>query len=106
MCEEAVGLERAEPTSTSGLSNYKGRFRQRGPIVVKALRAIPDGMPTGGGLNDAFGEQGGDTPAVALLGGAPVLGVVRVWRRKSPPYQRSMGFESIPRDSKKLFGIN
>ena len=35
-------------------------------------------MLAGGGLNAALGEQGADTPALALLGGGLALGVVIV----------------------------
>ncbi len=52
------------------------RFRPGARVVVRALLAALIGMLAGGGLNAALGEQGADTPALALLGGALGLGGV------------------------------
>ena len=54
----------------------EGRFRPGARVVVRALLAVLIGMLAGGGLNAALGEQGADTPALALLGGALGLGGV------------------------------
>ena len=56
----------------------EGRFRPGARGVVRALLAAVIGMLAGGGLNAALGEQGADTPALALLGGGLALGVVIV----------------------------
>ena len=52
------------------------RSRPRSRVVVRALLATLIGMLAGGALNAALGEQGADTPALALLGGAVGLVVV------------------------------
>ena len=49
-------------------------------FVVKVLLAVVIGMLAGGGLNALLGEQGADTPALALLGGGLALGAVIVAR--------------------------
>ncbi len=54
------------------------RFRPGARVVVRALLAALIGMLAGGGLNAALGEQGADTPALALLGGGLALGIVIV----------------------------
>ena len=54
----------------------EGRFRPRARAVVRALLAMLVGMLAGGALNAALGEQGADTPALALLGGG-------LWRSAS-----------------------
>ena len=54
----------------------EGRFRPGARFVIRALLALLLGMLAGGGLNAALGEQGADTPALALLGGALALGGV------------------------------
>ena len=54
----------------------EGRFRPGARVVLRALLAAPIGMLAGGGLNAVLGEQGADTPALALLGGGLALGVV------------------------------
>ena len=54
------------------------RFRPDARVVVRALLAALIGMLAGGGFNAALGEQGADTPALALLGGGLALGVVIV----------------------------
>ena len=54
------------------------RFRLGRHVVVRVLLAALVGMLCGGGLNAALGEQGADTPALALLGGGLALGVVIV----------------------------
>ena len=60
----------------------EGRFRPGARVVVRALLAALIGMLTGGGLNAALGEQGADTPALALLGGGLALGIVIVARAR------------------------
>ena len=60
----------------------EGRFRPGARVVVRALLAALIGMLAGGGLNAALGEQGADTPALALLGGGLALGVVIVWETR------------------------
>ncbi len=54
------------------------RFRPGARVVVRALLAVLIGLLAGGGLNAGLGEQGADTPALALLGGGLALGVVIV----------------------------
>ncbi len=54
------------------------RFRPGARVVVRALLAALIGMLAAGGLNAALGEQGADTPALALLGGGLALGIVIV----------------------------
>ena len=54
------------------------RFRPGARVVVRALLAALIGMLAGGGLNAALGEQGADTPALALLVGGLALGIVIV----------------------------
>ena len=63
----------------------EGRFRPDGRFVIRALLALLIGMLAGGGLNAALAEQGADTPALALLGGALALGgvIVAQARRRS-----------------------
>ncbi len=56
----------------------KRRFRPGARVALRALLATLVGMLAGGGLNAALGEQGADTPALALLGGGLALGVVIV----------------------------
>ena len=56
----------------------EGRSHPRSRVTVKALLAALIGMLAGGALNAALGEQGADTPALALLGGGLGLGVVLV----------------------------
>ena len=56
----------------------EGRFRPGPRVVVRALLAALIGMLAGGALNAALGEQGADTPALALLGGGVALGIVLV----------------------------
>ena len=56
----------------------EGRFRPGPRVVVRALLAALIGMLAGGALNAALGEQGADTPALALLGGGVALGIVIV----------------------------
>ncbi len=60
----------------------EGRFRPGARVVVRALLAALIGMLAGGGLNAALGEQGADTPALALLGGGLALGIVIVWETR------------------------
>ena len=56
----------------------EGRSRPGARGVLRAVLATLVGMLAGAGLNAALGEQGADTPALALLGGGLALGVVRV----------------------------
>lgn len=60
----------------------EGRFRPDGRFVIRALLALLIGMLAGGAFNTALGEQGADTPALALLGGALALGGVIVARAR------------------------
>ena len=60
----------------------EGRLRPGARVVVRALLAALIGMLAGGGLNAALGEQGADTPALALLGGGLALGIVIVARAR------------------------
>ncbi len=60
------------------------RFRPGARVVLQILLAAAIGKLAGAGFNAALGEQGADTPALALLGGALGLGVaiaVRARRR-------------------------
>ena len=77
----------------------EGTFFPGARVVVRALLAALIGMLAGGGLNAALGEQGADTPALALLGGArldPTPAVNRLpvqhltWLRSADPC-RSLG---------------
>ena len=66
-------------------------FRPGAGVVAKYLLPAVLGMLVGGAVNAALGEQGADTPALALLGGALALGVtivVRARRRARPPRDR------------------
>ena len=64
----------------------EGRSRPGARVVLRALLAALIGMLAGGALNAALGEQGADTPALALLGGGLAVGVVLVAqaRRRKP----------------------
>ena len=57
---------------------------------MRALLAALIGMLAGGGFNAALGEQGADTPALALLGGGVALAAVIVWkaRRRARPAEK------------------
>ena len=59
-----------------------GRSQARPRLVGRALLAVLIGMLAGGGLNAVVGEQGADTPALALLGGVLALAVVIVQTRR------------------------
>ena len=59
----------------------EGRIRPVARVLLAALL----GLLVGGGLNAALGEQGADTPALALIGGGLALGfatAVQARRRK------------------------
>ena len=56
----------------------EGTSRPGVRVVVRALLAVLVGMLAGAALNAALGEQGADTPALALLGGGLALGAVLV----------------------------
>ena len=60
----------------------RGRFRLDARAVARALLAVLIGMLAGGAFNAALGEQGADTPALALLGGAVALVIVVVTRAR------------------------
>ncbi len=62
------------------ISTRLGRSFPGARVIVKALLAASIGMLAGAALNAALGEQGADTPALALLGGGLALGVVLVAR--------------------------
>ena len=55
--------------------------------VGMALLALLIGLLAGAGFNAMLGDQGADTPALALLGGALglVVVLVRTWRRARTP---------------------
>ena len=58
------------------------RFRPDARVLVRTLLAVLIGMLAGGAFNAALGDQGADTPALALLGGALGLGIVAVARAR------------------------
>ncbi len=60
----------------------RGRFRPDARVLVRTLLAVLIGMLAGGAFNAALGDQGADTPALALLGGALGLGIVAVARAR------------------------
>ena len=57
--------------------------------VLRAVLATLTGMLAGAALNAALGDQGADTPALALLGGALALSVVLVGAGPTPQRVRS-----------------
>ena len=63
------------------------RHRPNASVIVRAILAVVIGMLAGGGFNAALGEQGADTPALALLGGGLALVAVIAWeaRRRARP---------------------
>ena len=60
----------------------EGRSRPGTRVVARALIAALIGMVAGGGFNAALGEQGADTPALALLGGGLALAAVIVREKR------------------------
>lgn len=60
----------------------EGRFRLGARVAARYLLPAGLGMLVGGAVNAALGEQGADTPALALLGGALALGVAIVVRTR------------------------
>ena len=58
------------------------RSRPGARVVVRILLPAAIGMLAGAGFNAALGDQGADTPALALLGGAVGLGVAIVVRAR------------------------
>ncbi len=58
------------------------RFRPDARVLVRTLLAVLIGMLAGGAFNAVLGDQGADTPALALLGGALALGIVAVARAR------------------------
>ena len=62
--------------------------RTKARSIGKALLAVLIGFLAGAGFNAVLGDQGADTPALALLGGALGLGVflsqLRRRARKAP----------------------
>ena len=73
-----------EPLETEQVTEGRSRPGTRG--VLRAVLATLIGMLAGAALNAALGDQGADTPALALLGGGLALGVVLVAqaRRRKP----------------------
>ena len=65
------------------------------PTFVKALIAAMFGTLAGGGFNFLLGDQGADTPAFAIYGGALALAVFivvsrcRSWKNVNADYHRS-----------------
>ena len=57
------------------------RSRPRMPAFVKALIAIMVGILAGGVFNYLLGDQGADTPAFSIYGGALALAIFLVWGR-------------------------
>ncbi len=57
-------------------------FRPAARVAARYLLPAAVGMLVGGAVNAALGEQGADTPALALLGGALALGVAIVVRTR------------------------
>ncbi len=58
------------------------RFRPDARALARALLAVLIGMLAGGAFNAGLGDQGADTPALALLGGALALGIVVLTRAR------------------------
>ena len=58
------------------------RLRPDARSVARALLAVLIGMLAGGAFNAALGDQGADTPALALLGGALALAIVVLTRAR------------------------
>ena len=58
------------------------RLRPDARVVVTTLLAVLIGMLAGGAFNAALGDQGADTPALVLLGGAVALAIVLVARAR------------------------
>ncbi len=56
--------------------------RTKARSIGKALLAVLIGFLAGAGFNAMLGDQGADTPALALLGGALALGVFLVQARR------------------------
>lgn len=57
------------------------RSRPRMPAFVKALVAMMLGILAGGAFNFMLGDQGADTPAFAIYGGALALVIYIVQAR-------------------------
>ncbi len=51
------------------------------PAFVKALLALMIGVLAGGAFNFMLGDQGADTPAFSIYGGALALAIFLVWGR-------------------------
>ena len=60
----------------------EGRFRSGACVAATYLLPAVLGMLVGGAVNAALGEQGADTPALALLGGGLGFGVALVVRAR------------------------
>lgn len=58
------------------------RPRSKARMVGRMLLAMMIGFLAGAGFNAMLGDQGADTPALALLGGALGLGVVLLHARR------------------------
>ncbi len=59
-----------------------GRFCPGARVAAKSLFPAVLGMLVGGAVNAALGEQGADTPALALIGGGLALGAATVVRAR------------------------
>ena len=72
--------------STGNRAMTEGKHRRGTRVVLRAVLATLIGMLAGTALNATLGEQGADTPALALLGGGLAVGVVLVAqaRRRKP----------------------
>ena len=57
------------------------RLRSKVPAFVKALLAIMIGVLAGGVINVMLGDQGADTRAFSIYGGALALAIFLVWGR-------------------------
>lgn len=73
--------------------------------AAKVLLATLVGLLAGGGVNAALGEQGADTPALALLGGGLALGLATAAQarrcRHRAPGPRVTRETSRPRTAKR-----
>ena len=80
LTDVSVGTSVGMPETVAALPEEKpeGRSRPGTRVVFKTVLATLIGMLAGGAPNAALGEQGADTPALALLGGGLALGAVLV----------------------------
>ena len=63
------------------MTDARPRPRPQVPTFVKALLAIMIGILAGGVINFMLGDQGADTPAFSIYGGALALAIFLVWGR-------------------------